>query len=126
MAEQIESKHAPAPIGPYSQAIKAGDFVYISGQIALNPQNNTLVAGDLRAETDQVMKNLGAVLEAAGLKYEHVIKCSIFLKHMDFFPTMNEIYEKYFSKAKPARECVAVAGLPKDVNVEISAIAYAG
>ena len=124
MKKIIHTQQAPAPIGPYKQATVAGNMVFVSGQIAIDPQSNELKLGNLAEETHLVLKNLGAVLEAAGSSYEQVLKCSIFLSSMDLFAEVNEIYAAYFpSDTAPARECVAVKTLPKNVNVEISAIA---
>lgn len=119
----INSNMAPAPIGPYSQAVKAGNTLYVSGQIALNPQSGELVQGSLTDETHQVMKNLEAVLKEAGMSFEQVVKCSIFLMDMNDFAEVNEEYGKSFSNQPPARETVQVSGLPKGVRVEISCIA---
>jgi 2-iminobutanoate/2-iminopropanoate deaminase len=117
--EIIFSPNAPAPIGPYSQAVFVNGTLYVSGQIALE----LATAGDIAAETDQVMKNIGHILEAAGLTFAHIVKSSIFLKNMDDFATVNGVYGTYFSENPPARETVQVAKLPRDVNVEISVIA---
>ncbi|MEP3839170.1 MAG: Rid family detoxifying hydrolase [Algibacter sp.] len=120
----ITTKNAPAPIGPYNQAILTGNTLYTSGQIAINPETNTLVIDDISKETKQVMQNLKAVLEAADMTFEHVIKSSIFISNMDNFTTINEVYGSFFNDANaPARETVEVARLPKSVNVEISMIA---
>lgn len=119
----INSSNAPAPIGPYSQAVQAGGFLFLSGQIALKPGTSDLVSGNITEETAQVMKNLQAVLTEAGLNFSNVVKTSIFLKEMSFFAEVNAEYGKYFDKDFPARETVAVKTLPKDVNVEISMIA---
>ena len=119
----INSNMAPAPIGPYSQAVKAGNTLYVSGQIALNPQSGELVQGSLTDETRQVMKNLEAVLKEAGMSFEQVVKCSIFLMDMNDFAEVNEEYGKSFNDQPPARETVQVSGLPKGVRVEISCIA---
>jgi 2-iminobutanoate/2-iminopropanoate deaminase len=121
--EVITSSQAPAPIGPYSQAVRSGSFVFVSGQIALDPATGGLVKGDIARETEQVMKNLEAILKAAGLDFSKVVKTTIFLKDMGTFPQVNEIYGKYFPGMPPARETVEVSRLPKDVNVEISCIA---
>lgn len=127
MNEVIHSSKAPEPIGPYSQAIRSGNMLFISGQIAINPETNELETDELEAETHRVMNNLNAVLEAAGADFEHVVKCSIFLSDMNNFATVNKIYAKYVSeKTPPARETVQVSVLPKNVNVEISAIAVIG
>ena len=111
------------PIGPYSQAVQAGDLLFVSGQIAIDPASNALISGDVKAEADRVMKNLQAILQASGYGFEHIIKTSIFLRDMADFATVNEVYGSYFSGNFPARETVAVLGLPKNVNVEISVIA---
>ena len=123
----INTSQAPAPIGPYSQAIMAGDTLYVSGQIPIDPATGELVQGSLEEETEQVMQNLKAVVEAAGLQLTNVVKCGIFLSDMGHFATVNKIYGSYFNNdAPPARETVAVKTLPKSVNVEISAIVYKG
>lgn len=124
MKQIIQTNQAPAPIGPYNQAVRAGQFLFISGQIALNPDTQELVQGSIEAETEQVMKNLQAILKEAGAGFDHVAKTSIFLSDMSLFSTVNEIYGRYFSSQFPARETVAVKGLPRQVNVEISMIAY--
>ena len=121
----INTSKAPAPIGPYSQAVKTGGMLFISGQIAINPLTTELVTGDIQSETEQVMENLQSILNHAGLGFEHIIKTTIFLKDMSLFAAVNEVYGKYFTTDFPARETVAVKGLPKDVNVEISMIAAA-
>jgi len=124
MKKIINSEKAPAPIGPYNQAVFAGNMLYTSGQIALNPATMELVLYNIEAETKQVMENLKAVLEAAGLTFENVIKTTIFLTDMSDFAKVNVVYGSYFDeKTAPARETVEVAGLPKDVNIEISMIA---
>lgn len=119
----IQTDQAPAPIGPYSQAVKAGNMLFISGQIAIDPQTNELNNSDLNTETHQVMKNLSAVLAAAGLDFSNVVKTTIFLSDMSLFAAVNEIYGGYFTGEFPARETVAVKGLPRNVHVEISMIA---
>lgn len=119
----IQSKSAPAPIGPYSQAVKAGNTLYISGQIPYDEVVGEMINENITEETHQVMKNLEAILSAADYTFEHVVKCSIFIKDMNQFATINEAYGQYFKTNPPARECVEVARLPKDVNVEISCIA---
>lgn len=121
--QTINTSNAPAPIGPYSQAVKAGGFLYISGQIALNPATSELITGTITEETEQVMNNLKAILESAGLGFSNVIKTSIFLSDMELFANVNEVYGKFFDTDYPARETIAVKGLPKNVNVEISMIA---
>ena len=123
MKEIINSPKAPAPIGPYSQAVKAGNTLYVSGQIPIDQESNSLIAGSIEAETEQVMKNLAFILNEAGLSFQHVLKCSIFVSGMDNFSRINEVYGKYFGDNPPARETVEVSGLPKGVNVEISCIA---
>lgn len=120
----IQTSGAPAPIGPYSQAVKTGNLLFISGQVAINPVSNDIEAKTPADETEQVMKNLDAILREAGITFDHVVKTTIFLTDMALFATVNEIYGKYFSGKFPARETVAVKGLPKGVNVEISMIAY--
>ena len=119
----IHSTNAPSPIGPYNQAIEANGFIFISGQIALNAESNTLILDSIEEETEQVMQNLKAILTEAGIDFDHVIKTSIFLSDMAYFSTVNTTYSKYFTKDFPARETVQVAGLPRNVNVEISMIA---
>jgi 2-iminobutanoate/2-iminopropanoate deaminase len=121
--EVIYSSEAPEPIGPYSQAIMASNTLYVSGQIPIDASTGKIVSGDISLETEQVMKNIKAVLGAAGLDFSNVVKCSIFLNDMNNFPKVNEAYGKYFSSNPPARETVEVSRLPKDVNVEISCIA---
>lgn len=119
----INTDHAPAPIGPYNQSVLANGFLFISGQIAINPLNGNIEATTIADETDQVMKNLDAILKAAGMNFSHVAKTTIFLSDMSHFATVNEVYAAYFTADHPARETVAVKGLPKGVNVEISMIA---
>jgi 2-iminobutanoate/2-iminopropanoate deaminase len=124
MSKQIiVTEKAPAPIGPYSQAVKANGFVFISGQVAFIPATGELEMSSLQAETHQVMKNLGEILSEAKLTFGHIVKTSIFLSDMSLFAQVNEIYGSYFSGDHPARETVAVKGLPRGVNVEISVIA---
>ncbi|MFT7590102.1 MAG: 2-iminobutanoate/2-iminopropanoate deaminase [bacterium] len=119
----ISTPNAPAAIGPYSQAVLAGNTLYCSGQIALNPSDGTLVTGNIIDETTQVLKNVGAVLNEANMDYSDVVKATIFLASMDDYAEVNSVYAKYFSKNPPAREAVAVKTLPKNVHVEISVIA---
>ncbi|GGZ68153.1 RidA family protein [Algibacter mikhailovii] len=120
----ITTEKAPAPIGPYNQAILTGNTLYTSGQIAINPQTGALITEDIEKETTQVMNNLAAVLEAANMTFEHVIKTSIFITDMNDFNIINSVYGKYFDDdSAPARETVQVAKLPKNVNMEISVIA---
>lgn len=118
----VYSADAPEPIGPYSQAILAGNMLFVSGQIAIDNASGKLVAGAIEDETRQVMENLRQVLKAAGFAFGHVVKCTIFLKDMNAFPRVNEVYGRYFPHHPPARETVEVSRLPKDVNVEISCI----
>lgn len=124
MKKIITTTNAPAPIGPYNQAVLAGDTLYISGQIALNPETGNLILDNIKAETTQVMQNLKAILNAADMTFENVVKSSIFISNMDDFASINEVYGSFFNEATaPARETVQVAKLPKNVNVEISMIA---
>ncbi len=124
MKRIIRTENAPAPIGPYNQAILAGNTLYVSGQIALDPKTNQLKSGSISEETQQVMANLKAVLAEAEMSFENVVKASIFISDMNNFAEINEVYSKYFDeKNAPARETVEVANLPKFVNVEISVIA---
>lgn len=124
MKKVIQTKNAPAPIGPYNQAILVNQVLYISGQIAMDPRDGKLVLSSIAEESKQVMENLKAILEAAGMGFEAVIKSSIFLKDMNDFDTVNQVYGHYFNAdSAPARECVQVVQLPKKVNVEISMIA---
>ncbi len=124
MSQQvIETSAAPAAIGPYSQAVKTGPLLFVSGQIGLQPQTGQVVSGGVEAEAHQVMQNIGAILKAAGLDYKHVVKITIFLKSMQDFAAVNAIYASYLAAPFPARETVEVARLPKDVLVEISVIA---
>ena len=119
----INTSNAPRPIGPYNQAIQFGNMLFISGQIAINPATGNIDPVDIFAETHQVMNNIKAILTEAGMDFNHAIKTTIFLSDMALFATVNEIYGKYFTGDFPARETVAVKGLPKNVNVEISMIA---
>ena len=123
MKKIINIKNAPEPVGPYSQAILYGNTLYSSGQIAIDPKTNNLILDTLEKETHQVMLNIGAILDAANMKRENIIKCSIFLSDMNNFELVNSIYASYFNSSYPARETVEVACLPKNVNVEISFIA---
>jgi 2-iminobutanoate/2-iminopropanoate deaminase len=126
MKKIINSAKAPAPIGPYSQAVLAGNTLYVSGQIALNAADGSLVTGDIVQETHQVMHNLKHILAEAGAEFSNVVKCTIFVKDLNNFAAINEVYGGYFSSQPPARETVEVSRLPKDVNVEISCIAVIG
>ncbi len=123
MAQIINTKNAPAPIGPYNQSVKTGNLLFVSGQIPLVPETMELINESVEAETHQVMKNLKAILNEAGLDFSNIVKASIFCKDLNHFTRINEVYGSYFSDNHPARECVEVARLPKDVNVEISVIA---
>jgi len=123
----IRTDRAPLPIGPYSQAVLAGNLLYVSGQIALTPDTGELVLSDIRSETTRVMENIGAILEAAGFDYSDIVKSTIFLTDLGNFAVVNDVYGKYFSEQyAPARETVQVSKLPKNVNVEISAVAVKG
>lgn len=121
--EVIFAANAPEPIGPYSQAIKAGNMLFISGQIAIQKASGQMITGNITDETGQVMANVGDILKAAGMDFSHVVKSTIFLKDMNNFPKVNEVYGQHFKTQPPARETVEVSRLPKDVNVEISCIA---
>jgi len=124
MKKIIFTENAPAPIGPYNQAVLKGNTLYTSGQIAINPKNGELVTATIEAETQQVMENMKAVLEAAGMTFENVVKTTIFIMNMNDFAAINTVYGSYFNeKTAPARETVQVACLPKNLNVEISMIA---
>ncbi|MBK8112966.1 MAG: RidA family protein [Saprospiraceae bacterium] len=120
----INSANAPAPVGPYNQAVLAGNTLYVSGQIAIEPSTGVIVTESIEAETEQVLKNLQAVLVEAGMTFENIVKCSVFVTDMDMFARINVIYARYFEGIQaPARELVQVAALPKYVNIEISCIA---
>jgi 2-iminobutanoate/2-iminopropanoate deaminase len=119
----VYSADAPEPIGPYSQAIQAGNMLFISGQIAIQKSSGNILNADIQIETKQVMENINHILKAAGMDFSNVVKSSIFLKDMNNFPKVNEIYGQYFQQQPPARETVEVSRLPKDVNVEVSCIA---
>ena len=122
MKEIISTKNAPTAVGPYSQAIRYGNLLFISGQIPLDPKTGDLVEGDIKVQTRIVIENLKAILEASGMTVENVLKCTCFLKDMGDFERFNSVYKTYFGESLPARECVEVSRLPKDVSVEISAI----
>lgn len=122
-ASVIFSSNAPEPIGPYSQAILAGNTLFVSGQIAIETSTGKIITESIEAEAEQVMTNLSEVLKAAGMEFSNVVKCSIFLTDMADFPKVNAVYGKYFQQNPPARETVEVSALPKNVNVEISCIA---
>jgi len=123
MRDVIATKDAPQAIGPYSQAIRANGFIFVSGQVAIDPSTQQVTSGDVAAQTDRVMKNLSAILKAAGSGLEKVVRSTVFLKNMGDFAAMNETYGRYFSTAPPARSTVEVARLPKHVLVEIDVIA---
>jgi 2-iminobutanoate/2-iminopropanoate deaminase len=123
MKKIINTSKAPAPIGPYSQAIAAGSFIFVSGQIPLDPSTGEIVSENIKAETKQVMENIKAVLSEAGVAFNNIVKTSIFLTDMQSFAQVNEVYGTYFTDQFPARETIQVAALPKNVNVEISVIA---
>lgn len=123
MKKRIKTDAAPAPLGPYNQAIFIKDTLYVSGQIALNPFSNNLVTDNIISETKQVMGNILAILQEANMNFSHVVKCSIFVKDLNQFSTINDTYGEFFKEFAPARETVEVSRLPKDVNVEISCIA---
>jgi 2-iminobutanoate/2-iminopropanoate deaminase len=125
MRDVISTKDAPQAIGPYSQAIRANGFVFVSGQVAIDPSTQQVISGDVAAQTDRVLKNLSAILKAAGSALDKVVRCGVFLKNMSDFAAMNEIYGRHFSASPPARSTVEVARLPKDVLVEIDVIALA-
>jgi len=125
MRELITTKDAPQAIGPYSQAIRANGFVFVSGQVAIDPTTQQVITGDVAAQTERVLKNLSAILKAAGTGLEKVVRATVFLKNMGDFTAMNEVYGKYLASAPPARSTVEVSRLPKDVLVEIDVIALA-
>jgi 2-iminobutanoate/2-iminopropanoate deaminase len=122
MKKIISTDNAPAAIGPYSQAVQYDDFLFVSGQIAFDPATGELVEGDIEVQTKRVLENVKAIIEAAGMKLENVVKCSCFLSNMGDFVRFNSVYESYFGESAPARETVEVSRLPKDVQVEVSAI----
>jgi 2-iminobutanoate/2-iminopropanoate deaminase len=124
MKKIINTSKAPAPIGPYSQAVVANGFLFASGQIAMNPENGEINLSSIEEETHQVMRNINAILLESGYTFEHIVKTTIFLSDMDLFALVNDVYGSYFSSSFPARETVAVKGLPKGVNVEISITAF--
>jgi 2-iminobutanoate/2-iminopropanoate deaminase len=125
MKEIVSTDRGPKPIGPYSQAVKANGFLYLSGQVALDPKANEMLVGDIRQQTERVLENIKGILEAAGSNLHHVVKTTVFLKDMNEFPAMNEVYARYFTAAPPARSTVQVSRLPKDALVEIEVIAAA-
>ena len=125
MKDVISTPHGPKAIGPYSQAIRANGFIFISGQVAIDPATNLVIEGDISQQTDRVLKNLKGIVEAAGSSLEKAVKTTVFLKDMGEFTTMNEVYARYFPASPPARATVEVSRLPKDVRVEIELIALA-
>jgi 2-iminobutanoate/2-iminopropanoate deaminase len=125
MIEIVHSDRGPKPIGPYSQAVKINGLLYLSGQIPLDPKTNEMISGGIREQTERVVENIKGILEAAGSNLHHVVKTTVFLKDMNEFPAMNEVYAKYFTAPHPARSTVQVARLPKDASVEIEVIASA-
>jgi 2-iminobutanoate/2-iminopropanoate deaminase len=123
MKDIVLTDRGPKPIGPYSQAVKSNGFVFISGQVALDPKTNEFGGADVRQQTERVLENLKAILEASGVSFNHVVKTTVFLKDMNDFSAMNEVYARYFTAAPPARSTVQAARLPKDALVEIDLIA---
>ncbi len=123
MRQIISTDKAPKAIGPYSQAVRAGGWLFASGQIPIDPATNQMITGDIKAQTERVMKNLGAILEAAGLSFAHAIKMTVYLKDMNEFPAMNEVYGRFFPADPPARATVEVARLPRDARIEIDLVA---
>ena len=119
----VKTPLAPAAIGPYSQGVLAGETLYCSGQIPIDPEKGELITGAIEAEAERVLENLGAVLRAASMGYENVVRCTVYLTSMDDYATVNEVYARYFSESPPAREAVAVAALPRGARVEISCVA---
>ena len=120
----VATPKAPAAIGPYSQAIRSGDFLYTSGQISLDPETMKMITGDIEVETEKVLKNIETILKADGLDLNNIIKTTVYLTDLSEFTRMNQVYEKFFSETKPARACVQVTALPKGAKVEIDAIAH--
>ncbi len=119
----IQTGDAPAAIGPYQQAIRIGDFLYTSGQIALDPKSGNFISGEIEEETNLTLKNIEAILKADGLSFNNVIKATVYLSDMDHFKRMNSVYERFFGEGKPARACVQVAALPKGAKIEIDVVA---
>ena len=122
MKKIVATDSAPQAIGPYSQAIQYGDFLFVSGQIAIDPKTGNIIEGDIETQTEQVLKNISAIITEAGMSLQNTVKCTCFLKDMNDFVKFNSVYESFFSESPPARETVEVARLPKDVLVEVSAI----
>ena len=125
MKEIISTENAPGAIGPYSQAVKTDNMIFVSGQIPIDPKTGEFVSGEIKSQTEQVLKNLSAILEAAGSKLENVVKTTVFLADMNDFAAMNEIYAAHFGEARPARSTIQAARLPRDVKVEIEVVALA-
>ena len=123
MKNVVTTDRGPKPIGPYSQAIKANGFVYVSGQVALDPKTGEMMAGDIEQQTERTIENLKAIVEASGTQLNHVVKTTVYLKNMDDFPAMNDVYARFFTLSPPARSTVQAVRLPKDALVEIDAIA---
>lgn len=123
MSDVVSTDRAPQPIGPYSQAIKSGGFIFMSGQVALDPKSGELTGGDIRQQTERVLENIERILQAAGANLHHIVKTTVFLKDLNDFAAMNEVYGRYFTAAPPARSTVQVARLPKDALLEIEVIA---
>jgi len=123
MKDIVTTDRGPKPIGPYSQGVKANGFLYLSGQVALDPRTNEMTGADIRQQTERVLENIKGIVEAAGSNLHHVVKTTVFLKDMNEFPQMNEVYARYFTTAPPARSTVQVARLPKDALVEVEVIA---
>lgn len=123
MKEVILTDRGPKPIGPYSQAVRANGFLYLSGQVALDPKTGEMTGADIRQQTERTLENVKGILEAAGSNLHHIVKTTVFLKDMNDFAAMNELYAKYFASAPPARSTVQVSRLPKDALVEIEVIA---
>ena len=126
MKEIISTENAPGAIGPYSQAVKTGSLIFVSGQIPIDPKTGEFASSEIKEQTEQVLKNLSAILEAAGSQLENVVKTTVFLADMNDFPAMNEVYGRYFNDNKPARATVEAARLPRDARVEIECIALIG
>ena len=126
MKKEVLSSLAPRPVGSYSQAVAVGSWLFLSGQIPLDPETGQMVSGDIALQTERVMENIKEVLTANGMNFTHVVKAGIFLKSMNDFSVVNEVYSRYFEKPFPARSCVAVNGLPKDSDIEIEMIAFSG
>jgi 2-iminobutanoate/2-iminopropanoate deaminase len=124
--QAVATDKAPQAIGPYSQAVRAGSLLFVSGQVPIDPATGQLIDGDIAAQTDRVMRNLAAILEAAGASMDHVVRCTVYLADMNDFAAMNEVYGAYFSAPAPARATIQAARLPKDARVEIDVIAHVG